>query len=105
MILHCVYCDLRPDLALGAWEEVVGALETFALSLDGVLAFEHGPNRDFEAKSAPYTAGFIMRCESRAALEVYAEHPRHKALGQALTALCEGGGAGIMVFDLELGAP
>jgi len=106
MILHCVFCDLRADLgenALPALSGVLTDLEAFSLTLDGVRGFEAGPNRDFEGKSTSYDAGFVIRFADRTALEAYAIHPTHQALGARLVDLCCGGAAGIVVYDLEIG--
>ncbi len=101
MILHCVFCSFRPDVAATQSEAVLRELSDFSLSLDGVLGFDFGPNRDFEKKSQGYTDGFVIRFESRDALGLYATHPTHKQLGARLCDLCEGGADGIVVFDLE----
>ena len=99
MIIHCVFCAMP----LGAEARAVMAeLEAFALGLPGVLAFDSGPNRDFEAKSPGFLHGFVIRFADEAARAAYAEHPTHKALGARLVALCEGGADGIMVFDLDV---
>ena len=102
MILHCVFCRFRPDVATAESGAVLRDLSDFSLSLDGVLAFDFGPNRDFEKKSQGYTDGFVIRFESREALGRYADHPTHRQLGARLCALCDGGADGIMVFDLEM---
>ena len=77
-------------------------LSDFALTLDSTIAFESGPNRDFEKKSQDYSDGFIIRFKDSAALQTYAEHPSHIKLGTKLCALCVGGADGLMVFDIEL---
>lgn len=81
--------------------DVIAALADFAGSLDGVLGVDHGPNRDFENRSAGFGAGFVIRFADRAALDRYATHPTHRSLGARLRSLCQGGASGIMVFDLD----
>lgn len=103
MILHCVFCQFRDDAPEAARQEVLDALRAFSLTLPGVEGFDAGPNRDFEQKSQGFAAGFVIRFASKAALDAYAVHPEHQRLGAALVALCEGGGDGIVVYDLELG--
>ncbi|MEM9436311.1 MAG: Dabb family protein [Pseudomonadota bacterium] len=98
MIVHCVFCEVADAAACAA---VIADLEAFAAGLEGVVSFEGGPNRDFEAKSPDFEQGFVIRFESRAALAEYAEHPTHKALGARLVAACRGGAEGITVFDIE----
>lgn len=102
MILHCVFCHFRGDATAAQRAEILHELSVFAKGLPGVLAFEFGPNRDFERKSPAYGEGFVVRFQDRAALEHYAVHPSHQALGQRLCGLCEGGGDGIIVFDLDV---
>ena len=101
MILHCVFCDLRPDVTQEMFSAVASELANFSQSLVGVERFEFGPNRDFESKSAKYTAGFVVHFHDKTALENYADHPTHKDLGARLCELCNGGADGVIVFDLE----
>lgn len=101
MILHCVFCAVRPDVEPGAIHSVCDQLQTFATGLPGVLGFDHGPNIDVEAKSPDHPYGFVIRFADRASLDVYASHPQHIALGADLCALCVGGGDGIVVYDLK----
>ena len=101
MIVHCVFCRFRGDVPPAQRREVLDALREFSIGLDGVLSFEWGPNRDFENRSAGYSDGFVIRFADAVALQRYARHETHKALGTRLCALCEGGAEGIMVFDLE----
>ncbi|KUP91992.1 Dabb family protein [Tritonibacter horizontis] len=102
MILHCVFCNLRADAPPAAVTTVLEQLRRFSLSLYGVVAFDAGPNRDFEMKSQQVDTGFVIRFETAAALEAYAVHPTHRSLGRELAALCTGGGDGIVVYDLEV---
>ncbi len=101
MILHCVFCTFRADASPESRRAILSDLATFSGDLDGVLAFDFGPNRDFEGKSPQVSDGFVIRFTDRAALELYADHPTHKELGQRLCDLCAGGADGIMVVDLD----
>lgn len=101
-ILHCVFCDFRGDANDADRHAVLDGLQALALSLPGVLGFDHGPNRDYEGKSAAYDAGFVIRFADKDALNHYAEHGEHKALGGQLCALCNGGAEGVVVYDLEV---
>lgn len=102
MILHCVFCSFRDDVPVEERMGVFEALSAFSHTLDGVLAFDFGPNRDFERKSQKYGDGFVIRFADRQALERYAVHPRHQELGGRLCDLCAGGYDGIVVFDLDV---
>ncbi len=105
MILHCVFCNFKGVATQAQRNSVLSELADFALLLDGVLAFDFGPNRDFEGKSQGYSDGFVIRFADRAALETYAAHPTHIALGGRLCDICVGGADGITVFDLETNGP
>jgi hypothetical protein len=100
-VLHCVFCHPLN----GADDELlrtISELATFSETLEGVEAFHHGPNRDFEGKSPDHRVGFVIHFASAQALERYAEHPTHQALGARLCASCVGGADGIVVYDLEV---
>lgn len=101
MILHCVFCNFKPDVSEDAQNAIFAELAEFSHTLSGVQAFDFGPNRDFEFKSQDYNSGFVIRFDNSAALEAYAIHPTHKELGGRLCDLCVGGADGIIVFDLE----
>jgi len=101
MILHCVFCSFRTDVTLDQRAEILGELSDFSLTLEGVLGFDFGPNRDFEKKSESYDRGFVIRFDTQAALEAYAVHPTHQKLGDRLCDLLNGGADGLVVFDLE----
>lgn len=100
-ILHAVYLALRPDHDAGDLAEVMAALAALVGRIEGFAAFAHGPNIDAEGKSPGYPYGFVCTFEGRAPLDRYAADPGHRALGARLVALCTGGAAGIMVFDLQ----
>ena len=99
MILHSVFCALRPDRNPAELAAVMAGLA--ALPLDGLRAFMHGPNIDAEGKSPGHPYGFVATFTDRAALARYAADPAHRALGARLVALCSGGGDGIVVYDID----
>ncbi len=103
MLLHCVFCALRPDADPDELRGVMEELDALRPEVEGMLEFRHGRNRDFESKSARFGHGFVIAFRDRDAHLAYDGHPRHKAAGARLVALCEGGADGIMVFDLETG--
>ena len=102
MIIHCVFCNVLDEAPKGSVEQVFAALEDFCESVPGAMSFEYGPNRGFEVKSQDFSDGVVIHFTDKAALEFYAEHPTHKALGAQLCDLCKGGADGIMVFDLDV---
>ena len=100
MIRHVVALSLS-DPAGRDLAAVMDGLAALVGAIPGFTGFAHGPNRDAEGKSPEYPYGFICDFADRAALDRYGADPRHVALGQRLVALCRGGGAGVLVFDLE----
>lgn len=100
MIVHSVYCATRKSTAEAEIAAVFAQLETLKTVCSGLLSFQAGPNIDLEKKSQKFTHGFVMTFADQAALEAYAVHPDHIAAGTALVAICDGGGDGVMVFDL-----
>ena len=101
MIRHCVMLHLRDGVDAGDLAPVMAGLSDLVARLDGCSGFCAGPNRDFEGKTPDYAYGFMIDARDAAALAGYAAHPDHKALGARLVALCDGGGDGIRVYDIE----
>jgi len=100
---HIVMLNLRQDASGDELADVMEGLAALGAEMPGFLSFQHGPNRDFEQKSQDYPYGFICTFADTLALQTYAENPTHKGLGARLVALCEGGGDGIWVADIEVG--
>lgn len=101
MIRHIVLLDLPDDHDTDELLDIMDQLATLVDHLPGFTGFEHGPNRDFEQKSARYPYGFIGTFTDAKALETYAKDAQHSALGARLVAMCRDGADGIMVIDLE----
>jgi len=102
VVLHAVFFKVRAAVSEHETRRVLAALAALQGKIDGLIAVDTGPNIDLESKSPGYSHGFVMRFETRAALEAYATHPAHLAAATALVAICEGGAEGITVFDLAL---
>ncbi|MEC3862906.1 Dabb family protein [Mesobacterium sp. TK19101] len=102
MIRHCVFLRLRPDADKDALDEVMQGLQALTRRLAGAGGFVCGPNADFEGKTPEYPAGFTIDFADAEALATYARDPDHRALGARLVALCDGGAAGITVYDLRV---
>ncbi|MEP1961857.1 Dabb family protein [Tateyamaria sp.] len=101
MIRHCVMLRLLPDADRDVLDPIMRELAALVEKLDGCGNFCAGPNLDFENKSPDVPFGFTFDAADAASLSRYAAHPEHVALGARLVALCQGGGAGIVVYDLE----
>ncbi len=102
MLIHTVLLEPASDTAQAAFDEAMAILEQVASNLPGMIAFHHGPNRDFEKKSQAYPYGFTCMFEDQAALEAYAADPEHQRAGGMLVANCRNGADGIFVSDLEV---
>lgn len=103
MIRHCVMLRLAPKADRARLDRVMLSLGDLVEKLDGCSNFCAGPNRDYEGKSPDIAYGFTLDADNAKALAAYAVHPQHQALGAKLVALCEGGPAGIIVYDIEVG--
>lgn len=101
MIRHCVFLRLAPKADTAELDKIMLGLEDVVRRLDGCSGFRAGPNRDYEGKSPDYPYGFTLDAENAKALAAYAVDPEHQELGARLVALCEGGAAGILVFDID----
>ena len=97
MIDHVVLLALKPDHDTAALAEVMAGLAALVGEIDGFTAFRHGTNRDYEGRSPAYGYGFVGQFRDGLALAVYAEDPRHQALGARLVALCDD----LLVADVD----
>lgn len=102
MLIHTVLLCPASGASQAAFDAAMQILEQLAETLPSMVAFHHGPNRDFEAKSQAYTYGFTCHFTDRAALEAYAADPDHRRAGALLVAHCKGGADGIFVSDLAV---
>lgn len=102
MILHAVYLNLKPGHDPSELASVMAGLGALVGQIDGFTGFQHGPNIDAEGKSPDHPYGFICTFADLAALNLYANDPRHQALGARLVESCTGGGQGIVVYDLKI---
>ncbi len=103
MIRHCVMLRLLPDTDSNDLDRVMLDLAELVTRLDGCSGFVAGPNRDFEDKSPDFPYGFTLDAADADALARYAGNPEHQALGARLVQMCQGGGDGIVVFDIQVG--
>lgn len=101
MIRHCVMLRLRAKADRAELDKVMHGLADLVERLDGCSGFCAGPNRDFEGKTPGFAYGFTLDAATAEALAAYAVDPEHMALGARLVDLCEGGGDGIRVYDIE----
>lgn len=103
MIRHIVLLALPSDHDAAALEDAMTLLANLQSKVPGMSQFHHGPNLDYEDKSAAYTYGFSMDFENREVHLTYETHPDHQRAGGILVSLCTGGHDGIFVADLQSG--
>jgi hypothetical protein len=103
MLIHCVFLNVRPEVPGPEIDACMAALAALQPAVEGMLSFAAGPNRDFERKSPDHGHGFVITFRDRDAHLRYDGHPDHRAAGARLVAACEGGAAGIVVYDIETG--
>lgn len=101
MLKHCVFVNLKDGVDPADRDAVLSGFGALVGEIDGMLDYCWGPNLDFEAKSADYRWGFVVTFRDRATHLAYEQHPKHAELGAKLVAMCKGGHAGIIVFDLQ----
>jgi Stress responsive A/B Barrel Domain len=101
MLKHCVFMNLRADHDPIDLARAMGLLDGLVGKIAGMLDFAAGPNRDYEAKSADYSYGFVISFTNRAAHLAYEVHADHQAAGALIVSLCTGGHRGIFVADLD----
>jgi hypothetical protein len=102
MLHHIVLMDPNGPEGHKQIEAAMPILAQVCDDLPGASGFAHGPNRDFEGKSARYAYGFSVTFTDRAAHLAYEAHPEHIRAGGMLVAACTGGHEGIFVADLEI---
>jgi len=104
MIRHCVFVKFRPEITPEQRAEIYAGLNALVGQIEGLVSADFGPNISPEGQSKGFNDGFIMDLADDAARDRYLVDPAHKAAGAKLVAALEGGVAGLMVFDLKIGA-
>ena len=101
MILHCVFLRLKASLPAEEKTALFEALAALKERIPGIVEIQHGPNVSPEGLSGGFRDGFVVTFENADARDAYLVHPEHVAVGDRLVAACDGGLAGLMVFDFE----
>jgi hypothetical protein len=102
MILHCVFLRLKSALAPAEKQSIFEALSALQTVIPGIVSIKFGPNVSPEGLSGGFQDGFAVTFETADARDAYLIHPDHKAVGDRIVAACDGGLAGLLVFDLEV---
>ena len=101
MLMHCVFCALKPEVTEARIRSVFDRFASLVGQVDGMTGFHAGPNRDFEDKTGAFGWGFVCVFRDRPAHLAYERHPVHQAAGADLVSMCRDGHAGIRVYDLD----
>jgi hypothetical protein len=102
MLHHIVLMEPDGPDGLARIKAAMPILAAVCSDLPGASGFAHGPNRDFEGKSARFSYGFSVLFTHRAEHLAYEAHPEHVRAAEMLVGACKGGVAGIFVADLEV---
>lgn len=93
-VLHVVWIKFNPDVSSNRIEEHIAALKTLQDSVPGISRLSIGEN--FTDRAGGYTHGIVVELQDKAALQDYATHPRHIAVGGPLKE-----DAQLLVMDYE----
>ena len=102
MIRHIVLTKFEPTVAEATISTIYQGLADLTEKLDGAENFTGGRSQSPEQIERGYMHGFVIDFKDWQALEIYAEHPEHKALGASLVDSAQGGIDGILVLDIEV---
>lgn len=100
MIRHLVLLRFRPEVTATEKAALMTELEALRGHLPGILSFTPLANVSPEHPVVHgFVDGFAIDLVDEAARDAYLVDPGHQSAGARLTAACEGGAAGIVVFD------
>jgi hypothetical protein len=102
MIRHIVLTKFKPDTPENKIAEIFAGLSALTDKLSGARNFTGGKSESPEQIERGYMHGFVIDFDSWDALQRYADHEEHKALGGQLVANAVGGIDGILVLDLDV---
>ncbi len=102
MILHCVFLRLKASLPAAEKQSIFDDLVALKTKLPGIVAISFGPNVSPEGLSGGFRDGFVVTFDDAAARDTYLSDPDHVAVGDRIVAACDGGLAGLLVFDMEV---
>jgi hypothetical protein len=100
MIRHIVLFRARPGVTEAEIAAILADLGAIRDRLPGILAYHGGRSESPEQIERGYMHGFTMDFADWEALQAYQVHPDHRRAAAALVAASDGGGEGILVFDL-----
>ena len=102
MIRHIVLFKARSDLRDGALQKIFDGLAGLRHSIPDMIDFHGSENVSPEGLNQGFSHGFTIDFMNVAARDAYLADPEHKALGQQLTDVVDGGPSGLVVLDVNL---
>ena len=86
MVKHLVFWKIKDDLDFeGVYEEMKIRVEALNGEIPGLIKVELG--RDFSDSEVSYDLGLYSEFESKEALEVYRDHPKHQFVKEFIAAV------------------
>jgi hypothetical protein len=104
MIRHIVLTKFKAEVTKAEIDSLFAKLADLQHHIPGMRSFDGGVSVSSEGLEQGFQHGFSIDFDDAAARDAYLEHPEHKTLGRQLVGLLEGGIAGLVVFDLVVGA-
>lgn len=77
VLRHVVMYKFKDEISKPQIQEVIDAFAGLPKKIDGIVAFEHGPNVSPEGKSEGLTYCFVVSFKDEAARDAYLKHPAH----------------------------
>lgn len=77
VLRHIVMYKFKDEIKQPQVQEVINAFSGLPKKIDGIVAFEHGPNVSPEGKSDGLTYCFVVSFENEDARDKYLKHPAH----------------------------
>jgi hypothetical protein len=102
MIRHIVLFKLREDVREGELQKIFDGLAALRHAVPGMIDFHGSENFSPEGLNRGYSHGFTIDFMDVKARDTYLVDPEHKALGEKLTAVADGGKSGLLVLDINL---
>jgi len=77
VLRHIVMYKFKDEIKEPEIKEVINTFADLPKKIDGIVAFEHGPNVSPEGKSDGLTYCFVVSFENEEARDKYLKHPAH----------------------------
>ena len=92
---HVVGFKFKPEVTPEQMQKATEDFRNLKAQIPQILEFEGGPDVAIENKSGKYTHCFVVTVKNQDDLNIYGEHPVHKAFSQSVDPLL----AEVMVVD------